>query len=149
MVNENVRWEQRFQSFSRALLRLRKYMERGDDLNDLEAEGMIQCFEYTYEMAWLTMKDYHDPAMEFDIHGPRDAIMFAARFQIIDDDTCWTDMLRDRNRTAHTYDYVEINRVAQNIRTRYYPAMLRFKQIMDERQFMQAPEKATLKKQTL
>ena len=34
-------------------------MENGPDaLNPLEKEGVIQCFECFFELAWKTMKDY-------------------------------------------------------------------------------------------
>ncbi len=116
------------------------YIEKGDSLNDLEAEGMIQCFEYTYEMAWLTMKDFHDPDMDFEIQGARDAFMFATRFKTIDDSNCWEDMLRDRNRSVHSYNYARITKIADNIRTRHYPAMVKFKQRMDQHRILQQTE---------
>lgn len=52
MSNADVRWRQRFENFSRAVLLLRSALERGPDaLNDLEKEGAVQRFEYTVELA--------------------------------------------------------------------------------------------------
>ena len=58
--NEDIRWIQRFQNFDRAFLLLRSALEeRGLELmSELENEGLIQRFEYSYELAWKTMKDY-------------------------------------------------------------------------------------------
>lgn len=55
---EPSRWQYRFRNFSRAYSRLREVAE--DDpgrLSDLEREGLIQRFEYTFELAWRTLKD--------------------------------------------------------------------------------------------
>ena len=58
--NKDIRWIQRFQNFDRAFLLLRSALEeRGlEQMSDLEKEGLIQRFEYSYELAWKTMKDY-------------------------------------------------------------------------------------------
>ncbi|MDZ7616742.1 MAG: nucleotidyltransferase substrate binding protein, partial [Patescibacteria group bacterium] len=50
----DVRWKQRFQNYSRAFLLLRSALQekRLDDFSDLEQEGIVHRFEYTYELAW-------------------------------------------------------------------------------------------------
>ncbi len=59
----DIRWQQRFQNFERAFLRLREALEQDPaSLNQLEKEGIIQRFEYTFELAWKVLKD----KMEFD-----------------------------------------------------------------------------------
>jgi hypothetical protein len=58
-TNPDIRWRQRFQNFDRVFVLLRSAMENGPDaLNPLEKEGVIQCFECFFELAWKTMKDY-------------------------------------------------------------------------------------------
>ena len=56
----DVRWQQRFQNFRRAFTLLREALENKniDDYSDLEREGIIQRFEYTFELGWKTLKDY-------------------------------------------------------------------------------------------
>ncbi|MEB3169032.1 MAG: nucleotidyltransferase substrate binding protein [Synechococcaceae cyanobacterium] len=57
--NADIRWKQRFQNFDRAFVLLRDAMENGPAaLNQLEKEGVIQRFEYCFELAWKTIKDY-------------------------------------------------------------------------------------------
>jgi len=46
-------------------------------LNELEKQGLIQAFEYTYELAWNTIKDYFENQGETGIHGSRDAFRLA------------------------------------------------------------------------
>ena len=56
----DVRWKQRLQNFDRAFVLLRSGLESKelDAFTDLEREGLIQRFEYTYELGWKTLKDY-------------------------------------------------------------------------------------------
>ncbi|MEI8123442.1 MAG: HI0074 family nucleotidyltransferase substrate-binding subunit, partial [bacterium] len=58
-MNSDARWKQRFQNFEKGFLLLREALENGPgSLNKLEQEGVIQRFEYTFELAWKSMKDY-------------------------------------------------------------------------------------------
>ena len=53
----DVRWQQRFESFDRALTLLSAALQAGPAaLNQLEKEGAFQRFEYTLEFAWKTFK---------------------------------------------------------------------------------------------
>ena len=57
MNTEDIRWHQRFSNYQKALSKLGEVVEQaaGDELSELEKEGMIQRFEYTYELAWKTL----------------------------------------------------------------------------------------------
>jgi Nucleotidyltransferase substrate binding protein like len=59
-MSADIRWHQRFQNFERGFILLRSALEgRGiEESSDLELEGLIQRFEYTFELAWKTLKDY-------------------------------------------------------------------------------------------
>lgn len=58
MAND-VRWEQRFVNFNRAYSKLNEAigLSNSESLSELEIEGLIQRFEYTYELAWKTLQD--------------------------------------------------------------------------------------------
>ena len=67
MMTQDIRWVQRLNHFSKALSQLTRFIEKGA-LNELEKQGLIHSFEYTYELAWNTLKDYFEAQGETGIH---------------------------------------------------------------------------------
>lgn len=115
------RWRYRFRNFSRAFALLHEAAE--DDpshLSDLEREGLIQRFEYTFELAWKTLKYRleHDGVRIATI-TPRNVIQTAFAAKMIDDGSGWIDMLTDRNAMSHEYDSAASEEVADNVHSRY------------------------------
>jgi hypothetical protein len=50
MNDKNIRWKQRFQNFEKAFTQLTEAVERFSELTDLEKKGMVQRFEFTFEL---------------------------------------------------------------------------------------------------
>lgn len=119
MSTEDIRWIQRLNHFSKALGQLRKFIEKGA-LNELEQQGLIQAFEYTYELAWNTLKDYFEVQGETEIHGSRDAFRLAFKRGLIKDGETWMDMIKSRALTSHTYDEEVAEQIAAAIVSRYF-----------------------------
>ncbi len=63
-MNQDFRWQQRFENFERGFILLRSALEERapEAFNQLELEGLVQRFEYTFELAWKTLKDYLEQA---------------------------------------------------------------------------------------
>lgn len=120
-MNEDIRWIQRFNHFGKALEQLSKFIEK-KDLNELEKQGLIQSFEYTYELAWNTMKDYLEMQGATDLHGSRDTLRLAFSRGIIADGETWMDMVRSRALTSHTYDETLCEEISEKIFHLYYGA---------------------------
>lgn len=118
-MNFDIRWKQRFSNFRKATLQLTEFIEKGE-LNKFEVQGFIQCFEYTFELAWKTMKDYLEQE-GFDIKSPRKTIQTAFQTQLITDGHTWIDALEKRNLMAHTYDETTAKKAEGLIREKYYP----------------------------
>ena len=116
-----ARWQYRFRNFSRAFSLLREATETDPaHLNDLEREGLIQRFEYTFELAWKTLKDRLEyDGIQLPTVTPRNVIRAAFKARLIDDGDIWIDMLTDRNLMSHTYDSAVFETVAENVRSRY------------------------------
>ena len=131
MSQADIRWIQRLNHFSKALTQLTKFIEKGD-LNELEQQGLIQAFEYTYELAWNAVKDYFEAQGETEIHGSRDAFRLAFRRGLIEDGQIWMDMIKSRTLTAHTYNQDVAEEIAEDITTRYYSEFVALRSRMDE-----------------
>jgi len=121
----DIRWKQRFQNFDRAFVLLRQALEQGPDaLNPLEKEGVVQRFEYSFELAWKTVKDYLEHAgLIFATVTPRQVLKDGFAAKVIADGQVWIDMLDHRNLLSHTYDVAGFELAVDAIAARYLPAM--------------------------
>ena len=120
MDKQDVRWKQRFQNFSKAMSQLQKFIEKGENLNELEEQGMIQAFEYTFELAWNLIKDYYEFQGSSNIQGSRDAFRLAFNRGLISDGDAWMKMIESRTKTSHTYNEETADEIAQAVLNQYY-----------------------------
>jgi nucleotidyltransferase substrate binding protein (TIGR01987 family) len=124
-MNE-LRWKQRFDNFEKAWRLLHAALDGRplDSLSDLEKEGVIQRFEYTFELAWKTLKDYLDySGVALDQLTPRAVIKAAFAARLLADGQAWIDMLEQRNLMAHTYDRANFETAISGIAGRYLGAL--------------------------
>ena len=127
MENNIPRWEQKLQSYHKALNRVAEVVNVMDkrQLNDFEADGLIQRFEFTFELAWKLMKSYAEfQGTDKEIMGSRDAIRWAFENKIINDSGIWMEMVKRRNDTSHTYDEETAAEVVIRIKDSYYQAFM-------------------------
>src|SRR5438128_21296 len=115
---KDVRWKQRFSNYLIVISQLKKFVDKGN-LNELEVQGLIKSFEYTYELGWNTIKDFYEEQGETNIQGSRDAIQLAFNRGLISDGNGWMDMVKSRTMTVHTYDEQTANEISSAILTRY------------------------------
>lgn len=124
-----LRWQQRFNSYHKALSQLTRFIEKGE-LNELEEQGLIQAFEYTHELAWKLLKDYLNYQGEQNLYGSKDVTRLAFNRELIDDGQAWMDMIKDRNLTSHTYNPDTASAIAFDIRKRFFPKFVALAQTM-------------------
>ncbi len=121
MENKDIRWLQRFNNFSKALIQLEKFIEKGEALNELEEQGLIQSFEYNFELAWNTIKDYYENQAVTNIQGSKDAFRIAFNRGLITDGETWMKMIESRIKTSHSYDKHKADEIANAVLYTYYP----------------------------
>src|SRR3990167_7950780 len=123
---KDIRWNQRFKNFSSALAELTMDMGavRERKINSIEEKGLIKSFEFTYEMAWNTLKDYFENQGEVGITGSRSAIRQAFNRGLIEHGQLWMDMVDDRIATVHTYNKETADDIDQKIIDSYYSEFL-------------------------
>ncbi len=115
----DVRWKQRFVSYKMAVAQLTKFIEKGE-LNELEEQGLIKAFEYTHELAWKLLKSFLSSRGRNDIYGSKDATRTAFTLGLIEDGEAWMKMIKDRNRTSHTYNRDTAREIATSVAESYF-----------------------------
>lgn len=125
-MTENIRWQQRFNSYQKALQQLEKAvtLSQQRQLSELEQQGLIQAFEYTYETGWHTLKDYLTYQGFADLIGSRDTIRESFQQGLLEDGQSWMNMIADRNRTVHTYNQDTAASIVENILTSYFTSFV-------------------------
>lgn len=124
-MEHDIRWKQRFSNFEKAFGQLSEFIEKGK-LNKFEEQGLIQAFEYTYELAWNVMKDYFEYQGEQMISGSRDAFRLAFKRGLITDGKSWMDMIASRIKSSHTYHEETAEEIAWKVRQEYFDLFSQF-----------------------
>jgi nucleotidyltransferase substrate binding protein (TIGR01987 family) len=134
MKNNDIRWEQRFSNFKKALSKLKEVIksETTETLSELEQEGLIQRFEYTHELAWNVMKDYFEYQGNSTITGSRDAIREAFNKKLITNGEMWMETIKSRNKTTHTYNEETAKSIVNDIINNYYQLFIDFEIHMEK-----------------
>jgi len=102
-MQQDIRWQQRFANYEKALGQLTQAIETNIEPLDLIKEGIIQRWEFTHELAWKVMKDFLEYEGFQGIVGSRSATREAFNKGLINDGQVWMDMIESRNQTVHTY----------------------------------------------
>ena len=121
-MEKDIRWKQRLQNYKKALAVLEGAVKlaRERTLTNLEKQGTIQGFEFTFELAWNVMKDYLEEQGIIGIIGSKGAVRHAFNKELIDDGEVWMEMINDRNLASHVYDDETAEDLFTAIVTKYY-----------------------------
>ena len=103
------------------------------ELNRREEQGLVKAFEYTYELAWNTLKDFLEYQGVGEIVGSRDAFRKAFAEGIIEDGHIWMRMLESRNKTTHTYNEETAKEIIDSVRSEIYPAFCELEKTLKKR----------------
>ena len=123
MANEDIRWIQRFNNYRKALARLGEAVTLTEerDLSDLEQQGLIQGFEFTFDLSWKTLQDYlRHHNRPNDIGGPNVIITQALEDGIIKGEEAWKAMKKSRDLTSHSYDGDTADDIGEKILDTYH-----------------------------
>jgi len=122
-MSDCLRWKQRFQNFENAYNVLVRMMERDKLTPDDEAVEMalIQAFEFTYELAWNTMKDYLEFEGFDNLAGSKQVIRTAFQAGLIEDAEGWLNAVQKRNIASHTYDENVLSEGVVFVSNDYFP----------------------------
>jgi nucleotidyltransferase substrate binding protein (TIGR01987 family) len=122
MANKDeIRWRQRFENFERAWTQLSAACAQSS-YSELELAGLVQMFEFTFELAWKTLKDLLS-FEGYDVNSPRDAIRQGFAAGLIENAELWLVALESRNRLSHTYDKRAATEAERLIKDSYAPLL--------------------------
>lgn len=119
MQNQDIRWQQRFSNFRKALKQLDRFI-LNEELNEMEEQGLIKSFEYTYELGWKTLQDLLKEKGYRNVLGPKPVIEQSFTDGYISDGKAWMRMHNSRNLTSHTYDENTAKEIIEGIRDEYH-----------------------------
>lgn len=114
-ATKKLRAEDGLHNFTNALLKFNEVVEKEDfykkeGFGDVYLDIVVKRFEFTYEMAWKSLKRYLD-FIGIDAKNPRSVFKEAYAQQIIKDENVWLDMIEQRNLSSHIYDETEIEEI--------------------------------------
>ena len=122
----DIRWIQRYANYHKACSRLVAVTEADrfmEDLSELEIEGLVQRFEYTFELAWKVLQDLLIyKGYEFML-GPNGTLKMAFDDGLITDHDGWRKMAKSRNTLSHVYDEEEVLPIVKLIYSDYAPLL--------------------------
>ena len=102
-------------------------------MNEREQQGLIKAFEYTYELAWNTLRDLLRSQGDASLLGSRDPLREAFRLGLIEHGEAWMLMLQDRNLTSHTYNRATADAIVAQIIDFYLPCFQQLRSRLDQR----------------
>lgn len=131
-MEKEIRWRQRYENFDKAYKQLEQAIKDFETLSLLEKEGLIQRFEYTFELAWKTLKDYLE-SQEVEAKFPREVIKASFHYGLIEKGEVWMDMLEKRNVLAHTYDEERFKFAIKMIKEKYFQVISELHKLIGEK----------------
>lgn len=112
------RFEERKLDFINAAERLKEALQ--EEKSDLIIDGVLHRYEFTFELAWKTLKDYLEYlGITVTTGSPREIIKESFAHNIIFDGEVWINMMLARNSLSHLYDEEASRQVYNEIKNTY------------------------------
>ena len=109
-------------NFAMALARLQEGALHLEQAGDLGRDGLIQRFEFTFELSWKTLKACFENEGLIGLTSPKMVLREAYEAGLIKAEEQWLAMLEDRNSTAHIYNEQLAIQICQRIQDHYIGA---------------------------
>lgn len=115
MNTPDIRWKQRFANYQSALQRLEDAVATNTE-DRLSQEGVIQRFEFTFELAWKCLQDVFVERGLPEVRGPKPVLQQALTDNLISNGLIWMEMLKARNAASHMYDEAVFLKIYEHVR---------------------------------
>ena len=122
---------EKLEDFKRACKRLDEATKIQID-SDIVYDGVIQRFEFTFDLSWKLMKLFLEYTGISELRSPRATIRQAYAYGLVEDGDLWIDMMVDRNKTSHIYDEAETKLIYIKIKNNYCNLLLHLADKMEK-----------------
>lgn len=121
------RFQERLSDYKSAVDRLEEALKEPE--SEIVIDGVLHRFEFTFELAWETIKDALEYLELVDKTGsPRENIQLGFRHGIIEDGEKWIEIMLSRNLLSHLYDEKASRDIYNKIKSEY---IIEFKKLRD------------------
>ncbi len=112
------RFEERKEDLKKATTKLNEALN--GEASELEIDGTLHRFEFTFELAWKTIKDcLEEQGIVGKIGGPREILKEAFSAGLIENGEVWMDMMLSKNELSHLYDEETSREIYDDIKEKY------------------------------
>ncbi len=112
------RFQERLSDYSNAVERLEEALKEKE--NEIVIDGVLHRFEFTFELAWKTIKDCLEYLGITEKTGsPRENIKLGFQHGLIQDGEKWIEIMLSRNSLSHLYDEKTSREIYKKIKKEY------------------------------
>ena len=125
------RFEERKQDLAKATERLKEALN--EEETEIAIDGTLHRFEFTFELAWKTMKDLMEYNGIIESTGsPREVLKNAFQNGIIEDGETWINMMLARNSLSHLYDEEASRKIYKDIKEKYIVLIEKLNELLEK-----------------
>ncbi len=125
------RFEERKQDLKNAKNRLKEALE--EEEKDITVDGVLHRYEFTFELAWKTLKDYLEYlGVSLNTGSPREIIKESFAHNFISDGETWIKMMLARNSLSHLYDEESSRQLYESIKSEYFYEIEKLVEFLDK-----------------
>jgi nucleotidyltransferase substrate binding protein (TIGR01987 family) len=108
------------EDFQKALLKINEIIQL--EPNKIIWDAVIHRFEFTFELAWKSLKSFLKEYHEIICNSPKSCLREAFRLELLNERETedFLLMVEDRNSTTHIYSENISNKIFENIKAKYY-----------------------------
>ncbi len=120
--------ESSLSDFSKAVQRLNEVLQQ--EKNEFIRDSAIKRFEFTFDVAWKTLKTFLEERKGVISKSPKDTFREAYNKGVMAFDNYWLDLADLRNEAVHTYR----EPVAEKVYAQLPEALKHFEQLLTDMQ---------------
>ena len=94
-------------------------------------DATIQRFEFTYELAWKTLKAYL-LTKDILVLNPKETLQTAYQQGLLQDANAWSELHMKRNLTSHSYDEALAEQIYSYLKAEGLSLFIALKNTLDE-----------------